>query len=140
MIVLGCMDLDYSLSFDHPVDLSTSRSNRISLMMMQQLIPESLRGNNIREYIMEMSNFVTKLRASKLELSDDILVHLVLISLPAQFTQCVQKEDRLKQETIESEDPKPCFFRKKLGHMKKECFKYATWREKEELPKESSVN
>ncbi|PKU81466.1 hypothetical protein MA16_Dca024601 [Dendrobium catenatum] len=41
---------------------------------------------NIREYIMEMSNLVTRLRALKLELSDDILVYLVLISFTAQFS------------------------------------------------------
>ena len=41
---------------------------------------------NIKEYIMEMSNLVTLLRALNLELSDDILVHLVLISFPAQFS------------------------------------------------------
>ena len=72
---------------------------------------------NIREYIMEMSNLVTRLKALKLELSDDILVLLVLISLLAQFSpfkisyntqkemrtlneliaQCVQEEERLKQ-------------------------------------------
>ncbi|KAL5555016.1 hypothetical protein UlMin_037252 [Ulmus minor] len=128
MIVLGCMDLDYALRFDHPADLTSSstaeqkaayekweRSNRMSLMIMQHSIPESIRGGipedkdakvsrnrftvlskivsmrykgkgNIREYIMEMSNLVTKLRALKLELSDDKLVHLVLISLPAQFS------------------------------------------------------
>ena len=77
---------------------------------------------NIKEYIMEMSNLVTRLRALKLELSDDILVQLVLISLIAQFSpfkisyntqkekwtlneliaQCVQEEERLKQEKIES--------------------------------------
>ena len=71
---------------------------------------------------MERSNLVTQLRALKLELSDDILVHLVLISLLAQFcpfkisyntqkekqtlnkliAQCVQEEDILKQEKIES--------------------------------------
>ena len=34
---------------------------------------------------MEMFNLVTQLRALKLELFDDILVHLVLISLLAQF-------------------------------------------------------
>ena len=37
---------------------------------------------NIKEYIMKMSNLATRLRALKLELSYDILVHLVLISLP----------------------------------------------------------
>ena len=83
---------------------------------------------NIREYIMEMSNLVTRLKALKLELSEDLLVHLflvlvlVLISLPTQFSpfkisyntqkekwtlneliaQCVQEEERLKQEKIES--------------------------------------
>ncbi|KAL6338645.1 hypothetical protein AAG906_021462 [Vitis piasezkii] len=35
---------------------------------------------------MEMSNLVTRLKALKLELSEDILVHLVLISLPTQFS------------------------------------------------------
>ncbi|XP_028117109.1 uncharacterized protein LOC114314822 [Camellia sinensis] len=42
---------------------------------------------NVREYIMEMSHLASKLKALKLDLSDDLLVHLVLISLPAQFNQ-----------------------------------------------------
>ncbi|XP_057984583.1 uncharacterized protein LOC131169380 [Hevea brasiliensis] len=37
---------------------------------------------NIREYIMEMSDLALKLKALKLDLSEDLLVHLVLISLP----------------------------------------------------------
>ena len=41
---------------------------------------------NIREYIMKMYNLVTRLEALKLELPEDILVHLVLISLPTQFS------------------------------------------------------
>ena len=40
---------------------------------------------NMREYIMEMSNLITWLKALKLEFSNDILVHLVLISLLTQF-------------------------------------------------------
>ena len=36
---------------------------------------------NIREYIMEMSLLASKLKALKLELSEDLLVHVVLISL-----------------------------------------------------------
>ena len=77
---------------------------------------------------MEMSNLVTRRKALKLELSEDLLVHLflvlvlVLISLPTQFSpfkisyntqkekwtlneliaQCVQEEERLKQEKLES--------------------------------------
>ena len=77
---------------------------------------------NIREYIIEMSSIASKLKALKLDLSDDLLVHLVLISLPAQYGQfivsyntqkdkwtinelishCVQEEDRLKRERTES--------------------------------------
>ncbi|KAF2319481.1 hypothetical protein GH714_016231 [Hevea brasiliensis] len=77
---------------------------------------------NIRKYIMEMSDLASKLKALKLDLSKDLLVHLVLISLPAQFSQlkvsynyqkdswslnelishCVQEEDRLKQERTPS--------------------------------------
>ena len=81
------------------------------------------KGNeNIREYIMEMSHIASKLKGLKLELSDDLLVHLVLISLPPKFSQfqvsyncqkekwslnelisfCVQEEERLKQDKTES--------------------------------------
>ena len=65
---------------------------------------------------MEMSNLVTRLKALKLELSKDILMHLVLISLPTQFSpfkisynkqkekwslneliaQCVQENEKMK--------------------------------------------
>ncbi|RVW94541.1 Retrovirus-related Pol polyprotein from transposon TNT 1-94 [Vitis vinifera] len=66
--------------------------------ILSKLVSMRYKGKeNIREYIMEMSNLVTRLKALKLELSEDILVHLVLISLPTQF-----KEERLKQEKIES--------------------------------------
>ncbi|KAM7531010.1 hypothetical protein LguiB_034420 [Lonicera macranthoides] len=77
---------------------------------------------NIKVYIMEMSNLASKLKALKLELSDDLLVHLVLISLPAHFTQfkvsyntqkdkwslnelishCVQEEERQQRDKTES--------------------------------------
>ena len=77
---------------------------------------------NIREYIIEMSNLITRFKALKLELSEDIFVYLVLISLPTQFSlfkityniqkekwtlneiiaQYVQEKERLKQEKIEN--------------------------------------
>ncbi|XP_060192545.1 uncharacterized protein LOC132622046 [Lycium barbarum] len=57
MTVLGCMDRDYALRFDRPADVNETstneqksayekweRSNRMSLMMMQYSILESLRG------------------------------------------------------------------------------------------------
>ena len=36
---------------------------------------------------MEMSNIARKLKALKLQLSNDLLVHIVFISLPTQFSQ-----------------------------------------------------
>ena len=85
--------------------------------LLQSLISMKYNGKgNIREYIMGMSLIASKLKALKLELSDDLLVHLVLISLPALYSQfkvsyncqkekltlnelifyCVQEEERLK--------------------------------------------
>ena len=77
---------------------------------------------NIREYIMEMSYSASKWKALKLELFEDLLVHLVLISLPTQYNQfkvsyncqketwylnklishCVQEEERSKRDKTES--------------------------------------
>ena len=55
---------------------------------LANLISMRYKGNgNIREYIMEMSHLASKLRANKLDLFEDFLVHLVMISLPTQFRQ-----------------------------------------------------
>ncbi|XP_074560693.1 uncharacterized protein LOC141816866 [Curcuma longa] len=91
--------------------------------ILKSLISMKYKGKgNVREYIMEMSHLASRLKALKLELSDDMLVHLVLISLPNQFSQfqisyncqkekwtlnelisyCVQEEERLKQDKAES--------------------------------------
>ena len=91
--------------------------------LLARLISMKYKGKgNIREYIMEMSHIASKLKALKLDLCDELLVHLVLLSLPAQFNQfkvsyncqkekwtlnelisyCVQEEDRLKQDKTES--------------------------------------
>lgn len=73
---------------------------------------------NVTEYIMEMSSLAVRLRTLKLEISEDLLVHFVLKSLPAQYSQlevcyntqndkwtlyelisfCVAEEERLQQE------------------------------------------
>ena len=44
-----------------------------------------VKKSNIRECIMEMSNLASKLKTLKLELGEDLLVHLVLISLPTHW-------------------------------------------------------
>ena len=53
-------------------------------MLLASLIFMQYKGKeNIREYIMQISHIASKLKALKLELSENLLVHLVLISLPA---------------------------------------------------------
>ena len=55
---------------------------------MANLILKRYKGKgNIRAYIMEISHLALKLKALKLELSEDLLMHLVLIYLPTQFNQ-----------------------------------------------------
>ncbi|KAK6137862.1 hypothetical protein DH2020_028390 [Rehmannia glutinosa] len=50
--------------------------------LLANLISLKYKGKgNIREYIMEMFHLASKLRALKLEVCEDLLVHLVLISL-----------------------------------------------------------
>ena len=56
--------------------------------MLSNLLAMHYKGKgNIMEYIMQMSNLASKLKALKLELSDDLLVQLVLLSLLPQFSQ-----------------------------------------------------
>ena len=51
--------------------------------LLSKLISMKFKGKgNLREYIMEMSHTVSKLKALKLDLSENLLVHLVLISFP----------------------------------------------------------
>ncbi|RVW37313.1 Retrovirus-related Pol polyprotein from transposon TNT 1-94 [Vitis vinifera] len=183
IIVLGCMDLDFALREDCPSDLTSASTaeqrgaileetqaktfldqiaNRFAAnekvetsIILSKLVSMRYKGKeNIREYIMEMSNLVTRLKALKLELSEDILVHLEerlkqekiesahLASTSQGFgTNKKRKRDNKGKQTAVSGTSKQkeqkkqdkeitCFFCKKAGHMKKTCTKYATWREK----------
>ncbi|KAI9157783.1 hypothetical protein LWI28_027996 [Acer negundo] len=66
-----------------------AKNNKVETSaLLQSLVSMKYKDKgNIREYIMEMSHIASKLKALKLELSDDLLVHLVLISLSAQYGQ-----------------------------------------------------
>lgn len=99
-----------------------SEKAEISLLLSSFTSKRYSGKGNIREYIMEMSHLVSKLRTLKIEISEDILVHIVLNSLPSSFDQfkvnyncqrekwtlnelisyCVQEEERLKQSKTES--------------------------------------
>ncbi|XP_042056199.1 uncharacterized protein LOC121800760 [Salvia splendens] len=86
--------------------------------LMHKLVTMRYNGRGeIWEHIMEMSNTTSKLTTLNLTISDDQLVHLVMISLPHQFdhfkvsyntvkdkwslneliSHCVQEEERMKQ-------------------------------------------
>ncbi|CAM8911557.1 unnamed protein product [Rhodiola kirilowii] len=117
---------------------------------------------NVREHIMEMSQLASKLKALKLELSENILVHLVLISLSSEYSQfrisyncqrekwtlnevisfCVEEEEMLKYDKAANSKATvfntqvTCHFCEETGHVKKKCpkwAKYIAWRVKRGL-------
>ncbi|CAA6660793.1 unnamed protein product [Spirodela intermedia] len=69
MIVLNCIDLDIIL-----------RENLLTIFHEDKKDMD-------KEYIVEMSHLASKLKVVKLKLLEDLLVDLVLISLPSQFNQ-----------------------------------------------------
>ncbi|KAB5552719.1 hypothetical protein DKX38_010030 [Salix brachista] len=96
------MDLDLALRTDSPPPLKDEstfdekrdmerfvKNEKVKIgMLLTSLISMKYNGkDNVREYILEMSHLASKLKSLHLELSEDLLVHLVLISLPAQFNQ-----------------------------------------------------
>ncbi|CAM8883112.1 unnamed protein product [Rhodiola kirilowii] len=118
---------------------------------------------NVREHIMEISQLASKLKALKLELSENLLVHLVLISLPSEYSQCrnsynyqrekwslnelisfrMEEEEMLKHDkAANSKAPVfnthvTCHFCEETRHVKKKCpkwAKYIAWRVKRGLP------
>ena len=101
---------------------SKNEKSETSTLLANLISMSYKRNGNTGENIIEMSHLASKLRAHKLDLFEDFLVHLVLISLPTKFSQfkvsyncqketwslnelishCVQEEERLKQERIKS--------------------------------------
>ncbi|XP_074342991.1 uncharacterized protein LOC141680757 [Apium graveolens] len=67
--------------------------------LLSKLMTMKYKGKgNRRDYIIVMSNFAGKLKQLKLELSDVLLVHLVLMSLPPQFGQFVVSYNTQKEK------------------------------------------
>ncbi|XP_020249338.1 uncharacterized protein LOC109826734 [Asparagus officinalis] len=102
LIVLRVMDLGLALRTDSPPSLIDKSKDFLTDIekkfvknekaeigtLLTNLISMKFKGKgNIREYILEMSHLASKLKALKLELSEDLSVHLVLISLLTQFNQ-----------------------------------------------------
>ncbi|RVW61617.1 Retrovirus-related Pol polyprotein from transposon TNT 1-94 [Vitis vinifera] len=144
---LGSFKAVTCIKEDRPSDLTSAstaeqrstmekweRSNRMSLMIMKHSIPEAIRGaipeeTQAKAFLDQIANRfaanekveTSTILSTKVRVVEDILVHLVLISLPTQFSpfkisyntqkekwtlneliaQCVRGR-RLKQEKIES--------------------------------------
>ena len=82
-------DITSAKEFLAKIEKRFSKSDKAETStLLQNWISMKYQGKgNVREYIMGMSNIASKLRALKLKLSKDLLIHLVLISLPSQFSQ-----------------------------------------------------
>ncbi|XP_073132852.1 uncharacterized protein [Henckelia pumila] len=86
-------DIEKRFVKNEKAEIGTLLANRISMRYKGK--------GNIREFIMEMSHLASKLKALKLEVFEDLQVHLVLLSLPQHFNQ-FKEEERLKQDKTEN--------------------------------------
>ncbi|RDX75090.1 hypothetical protein CR513_45071, partial [Mucuna pruriens] len=118
--------INLNVEWDEFLGLEERRSDSPRLTRFQKrfwtLFLRAKGRRNIREYIMKMFNLTAKLKSLKLKLSEDLIVLLVLISLPTHFGQFkvsyntqkdkwslnefishhVQEEERLQRDKTES--------------------------------------
>ncbi|KAH1091184.1 hypothetical protein J1N35_018441 [Gossypium stocksii] len=114
LIVIGYMDINLTLRKEQLVPVTTAstldakrdferwdHSNCMSLMIMSTTFQKPLGAHNLKrllwlryksqgnemEYIMEMFHVSSRLKAFKIELSEELLVLMILVSLLAQFNQ-----------------------------------------------------
>jgi gag-polypeptide of LTR copia-type len=113
---------DFTLALDYLKKLEQrfvrNEKAKIGILLNKLCTMKYNDRNNVREYIFEMMNTASKLKARKLDISEDMLVYLSLNSLPTSFGQfkvsynyqkesltvnelishCVQEEERLKTD------------------------------------------
>ncbi|RDX62780.1 hypothetical protein CR513_58849, partial [Mucuna pruriens] len=159
-IVLGCMNLDLALRVEESIptldNLQESQSTNKFLEEIEQFFAKNEKEEtskllaklismkykdkgNVKEYIMEMSNFAAKLAAKlkslKLELDEDLIMHLRTNGPSMSLYLINKKRKNIKgvlEESSKGKKPKKneeltCFFCKKSTHMKKQCSMYAAW-------------
>ncbi|CAM8926599.1 unnamed protein product [Rhodiola kirilowii] len=151
---------DYLAEFEkHFVENDKANTSEL----LANLISMTYSGKgNVREHIVEMSQLASKLKALKLGLSENLLVHLVVISLLSEYSQfrisyncqrekwtlnelisfCVEEEEMLKHDKAANfkapvfNTHVTCHFCEETGHVKKKCpkwAKYIAWRIKRGL-------
>ncbi|XP_051132644.1 uncharacterized protein LOC127252494 [Andrographis paniculata] len=116
-------DIITSSDFLVEIEKRFTKSDKAEMStLLKSLITMRYNGKgNIREYNLNMSNTASQLRALKLDLSEDMLVLLVLLSFPTQYDQfkvsyncqkekwtlnelishCVEEEERMKPNKTE---------------------------------------
>ncbi|KAH1216064.1 hypothetical protein GmHk_13G037063 [Glycine max] len=77
-----------------------------------------------------MSNLTPKLKALKLDLGEDLLMYLVLISLHAHFWAIQMCSQQKKDKNLLDTSTRS------FGHVKKECPRYVAWCVKKETRKQ----
>ena len=137
-IVLGCMDLDIALQEEKltstPKNLNEvkikkwERSNRMSIMIMKRSIPEAFRGSNTedkdaKQFLKDVEKFFTK----------KFSAHMALSSQYKRKRDTTADAPSQQKKAKKQDQVSTCFFCKKVGHMKKDCTKYATWRVKKSM-------
>ncbi|GMJ05206.1 hypothetical protein HRI_004189800 [Hibiscus trionum] len=149
-------EITQAKSFLDDLEQRFAKNDKVEMTsLLNSLMSIKYKGQgNIREYIMEMFHLASKLKALKIELSEDLLVLMVLVSLPAQLKRDKTKsahlasasKDKGKKRMYQNEAAKGlaqkkqervlinCYFCEKSGHLKKDCTKYHAWRAKKGLP------
>nr|GEU77407.1 hypothetical protein [Tanacetum cinerariifolium] len=82
LLTLGCMDLDLALCL-----ASIQALGVLSLHVMKKLSNMTLdKVKGVREHIMKIRDIASKLSSLKVEISESMLVHFILNSLPSEYT------------------------------------------------------
>jgi gag-polypeptide of LTR copia-type len=117
---------DFTLALDYLKELEKmfvrNKRAKIGILLNKLCTMKYNDRSNVREHILKMMNIILKLKAHKLDISEDMIVYLSLNSLPTSFGQfkvsynrqkesyivnelishCVQEEERLKMDKSES--------------------------------------
>ncbi|POO01288.1 Zinc finger, CCHC-type [Trema orientale] len=116
-------DCDKAKNFMKAVEeqFVSSDKARASTLMKKLSGMKHNNSTNVREHIMEMRNIAAQLKSLEIDISESFLVHLIMNSLPKEYspfkisynthkdkwtvnellTMCVQEEERLKHEKLE---------------------------------------
>ncbi|GMI68260.1 hypothetical protein HRI_000495300 [Hibiscus trionum] len=149
-------EITQAKSFLDDLEQRFAKNDKVEMTsLLNSLMSMKYKGQeNIREYIMEMFHIASKLKALKIELSEDLLVLMVLVLLLAQLKRektesahlASASKDKSKKRIYQNEAAKGpaqkkqervsinCYFCEKPGHLKKDCTKYHAWRSKKGLP------